>query len=153
MLHGIDPRVTPRLMDVLMRMGHGDELAVVDANFPAHALAARTTATSPVELPGLDAPQAIALILQLMPLDAFSETCFLRMEMDDGPDASGPVHEQALAAALPHIPQGSQAGSIARQDFYSRARRAFAIVRVSEERPYGCFLLRKGVILKDSRKA
>ncbi len=149
MLHGIDPRVTPRLMDVLMRMGHGDELAVVDANFPAHSLAARTAAATPVELPGLDAPQAIALILELMPLDAFSDTCFLRMEMDDAPDALGPVHQQALAAARPHIPQGSQASSIARRDFYPRAARAFAIVRVSEERPYGCFLLRMGVILKD----
>ena len=42
MLIGIDPRMTPPLMDALMRMGHGDEIAVVDANFPADSIAATT---------------------------------------------------------------------------------------------------------------
>ncbi len=30
--------------------------------------------------------------------------------------------------------------------FYAAARRAFAIVRTSDSGPYGCFILRKGVI-------
>jgi len=30
--------------------------------------------------------------------------------------------------------------------FYDQARSAFAVVQVGDPRPYGCFLLRKGVI-------
>ena len=52
MLKGIDPRVTPDLMDVLMRMGHGDELLVVDSNYPAFSMPTRTGRV--VDLAGLD---------------------------------------------------------------------------------------------------
>ena len=37
-------------------------------------------------------------------------------------------------------------GSIERFAFYEAARQAFAVVATSESRPYGCFLLKKGVI-------
>jgi L-fucose mutarotase len=30
--------------------------------------------------------------------------------------------------------------------FYEAAKKAFAVVQVGDPRPYGCFLLRKGVI-------
>jgi len=30
--------------------------------------------------------------------------------------------------------------------FYGAARRAFAVVRTSDPGPYGCFILRKGVV-------
>ena len=38
---------------------------------------------------------------------------------------------------------------IERFAFYDAARRAFAVVQVGDPRPYGCFLLRKGVIAGD----
>jgi L-fucose mutarotase len=38
-------------------------------------------------------------------------------------------------------------GSLSRHDFYRRAREAFGVIATSEARPYGCFLLAKGVIL------
>ena len=62
MLKGIDPRMPADLLDVLMRMGHGDEIAVVDCNFPAHSSAAGTVSGRVVELPGFSAPEAIGLI-------------------------------------------------------------------------------------------
>jgi L-fucose mutarotase len=37
-------------------------------------------------------------------------------------------------------------GSIERQEFYKRSKTAFAVVQTGEARPFGCFLLRKGVI-------
>ena len=36
--------------------------------------------------------------------------------------------------------------ALERFDFYAAARRAFAVVRTSDPGPYGCFILRKGVI-------
>ncbi|WP_275427462.1 RbsD/FucU domain-containing protein, partial [Klebsiella aerogenes] len=35
---------------------------------------------------------------------------------------------------------------IERFDFYTAAEQAFAVVQVGDARPYGCFLIRKGVI-------
>jgi len=149
MLFGIDPRVTPDLMDCLMRMGHGDELAVVDANFPATSTAAETLWQDVIHLPATTAPEAIGLITALMPLDAFCDTCALRMEIDAAPDTLGPVHNEALTLISAVMPKGAAIGSIERQAFYERAKRAFAVVATTESRAFGCFILRKGVILDD----
>ena len=37
-------------------------------------------------------------------------------------------------------------GSIERHAFYAAARQCYAVVQTTEARPYGCFLLKKGVI-------
>ena len=42
MLKGIDPRLSPELLYLLARMGHGDDLAIVDSNHPAETVAAST---------------------------------------------------------------------------------------------------------------
>ena len=63
-LIGIHPLLTPDLLHALASMGHGDEIAVVDANFPSVSVGRRVIA-----LPGADAPQALAAILTVFPLD------------------------------------------------------------------------------------
>ena len=147
MLIGIDPRMTPALMDVLMRMGHGDEIVLADANFPADSVAATTRIGTPVHLPGFNAPEAVELITKYMPLDGFSDACAWRMEIDDAPRTLGEVHRQTLEVVTRRMPEGAGTGSIARHDFYPRARSAFAVVATAETRPYGCFILKKGVVL------
>lgn len=144
MLKGIDPRVTPDLMDVLMRMGHGDELVVVDSNYPAFSL--ETVTGQVVEMPGLSVVDTLAVILGLMPLDGFTDYGALWMERDGAGDAPDPVHQAALAVIRPALPEGGAVRSIERQAFYQQARGAFAVVRCTENRPFGCFILRMGVV-------
>jgi len=81
MLKGINANVTPDLMNCLMRMGHGDELVIADANFPAQATATDTSLAEVIYLPGFSAPKAIELITDLLPLDEYSDACALRMEL------------------------------------------------------------------------
>ena len=50
MLKHIDPLLNPDLLQVLRQMGHGDEIAIVDANFPAYSQGPRV-----VRLDGVDA--------------------------------------------------------------------------------------------------
>jgi L-fucose mutarotase len=57
-----------------------------------------------------------------------------------------PVREDGLAVIRDNLPEGGGSGSIERQEFYARAARAFAVVRCTEQRAYGCFILRKGFI-------
>ena len=146
MLIGIDRNMTPPLMDALMRMGHGDEIVVADANFPADSIAAGTRIGAPIHLAGLDAPAAVDLITKYMPLDGFTEACAWRMEIDDAPDELGEVHEMTFERITERMPEGAGLAAIPRPDFYPRAARAFAVVATAEARPYGCFILRKGVV-------
>lgn len=146
MLIGIDPRVSPELLHCLALMGHGDEIVIADRNFKAASTAAGCTVKQVIRYPGLDAVKVVDIISGLMPLDAFVDYAALRMEIDSAPDEENEVHKGVWNVLTPRLPDGAALGSIERLDFYDRSARAFAVVHTSETRPYGCFILRKGVI-------
>ena len=58
MLKSVDPLLSPELLFVLASMGHGDDVVLADANFPAAATAKLTAYGSVVWLPGVDLPTA-----------------------------------------------------------------------------------------------
>lgn len=146
MLKGIDPRVPPALLDCLMRMGHGDEIVIADANFPSESIAASTLWGEAIQMTGFDATVVATLISGLMPLDAFSEAAAYRMEIDGAPTELGKVHQDVFAVLDAAKPEKAVLMSLERQDFYVRASEAFAVVRSTEAQPFGCFILCKGVI-------
>jgi L-fucose mutarotase len=146
MLWGIDPILDADLLYALRRMGHGDEIAVVDANFPAASVAMSTVIGEPILIAGVSAARAVEAILSVMPLDTFVPDPACRMEVVGDPNAIPPVQrevQQALdRAAGKHVPlQG-----VERFAFYERAKSAFAIVPTGERRFYGCFIFKKGVV-------
>ena len=71
MLKTIDPLLTPELLFVLAAMGHGDEIAIVDANFPADSVAGSTCYGRVVSLPGASMPEVVDAILSVLPLDDY----------------------------------------------------------------------------------
>lgn len=146
MLKGIDPNLSPELVYTLLQMGHGDEIAIVDSNFPAYATAYATQTGNIIDVPGLDAPALMTSLIAHFPLDSFTKSCAWRMEIDNAPDEMGAVHNEVFAVLGQARPQKSTLSSLERQVFYQRARQCFAVVRTGEKRPYGCFILRKGVI-------
>lgn len=146
MLHGIDIRTTPELLFCLARMGHGDEIVVVDSNYPAVSTAATCTHSQVIRYPGQDAASVVDVITKLMPLDPFIDYAALRMQVDDAPDDVAAVHQDVWDVITPRLPEGAALSSIARLDFYRHAAKAFAVVQCDEARPFGCFILRKGVI-------
>ncbi len=146
MLKGIDPRLPPDLLDCLMRMGHGDEIVIADANFPSESTAAGTLWGTAIQMTGFDAREVAGLICALMPLDGFAGAAAYRMEIDGAPEELGEVHKEVFAVLAAAKPEAARLASIERQEFYARAAGAFAIVRSTESRPFGCFILRKGVI-------
>lgn len=146
MLRNISPLLTPDALHALASMGHGDDLAIVDANFPAAAVAARGAGRL-VRVPGADAPAVLAAVLALLPLDDFVPDAAWTMEVvGDASRVPPPVAQfQAALAAAGERP----AATLERFAFYERARSAFAIVQTGELRKYGNILLRKGVIATD----
>ena len=141
MLKGLHPLLVPDLLHALASMGHGDEIAVVDANFPAASVGRRV-----IELPGASAPEALAAILGVLPLDTTIAPAALTMQVVGD---AGAVPEPVADFAAVFTEQGlgdAEIGNLERYAFYDRARDAFAVVRTGEGRPYGNILLVKGVV-------
>jgi len=146
MLIGIDARMPPQLLSCLAHMGHGDEIVVADSNYPAETTACHCVEKSVIQLSGLSAPDAIGLICSVMPLDYFTDYAVLRMEIDNKPDEMTEAHLAAWDILDKVKPVEANLASIERQSFYQQARKAFAVVQSTEVRPFGCFILRKGVV-------
>lgn len=151
MLKGLDRALTAELLFVMMSMGHGDDILVCDVNHPAASIAKETTYGSLVDMAGCDIPRAIEAILSLMPLDTFVPNPVMRMEVVGDPSRIMPIHE-SVQATLDRL-EGRIVGvePLERFAFYAAARKCFAVVRTADPGPYGCFILRKGVI--DARGA
>jgi len=146
MLNRVPDFIGADLLWVLGAMGHGDTLVLADRNFPAYAIAARTVSGRLVQLPGRDASAAVRGILELLPLDSFVDAPLSWMDPVDAPGTVLPVHAEVLAAC--RYAEGREIGyaPIERHAFYAAAAGGFAVVQTSESRPYGCFLLKKGVV-------
>jgi L-fucose mutarotase len=141
MLKDIDPLLSPDLLAILRAMGHGDEIAIVDANFPATSTARRL-----VRLDGASATAALNAVLSLMPLDGFVPEAAWRMQVVDAPDAEQPIFAEFRKILAAHEGPKMRLASLERFTFYERAKAAYAIVATGETRLYGNILLKKGII-------
>ena len=65
MLKNLDPLLNADILHALRAMGHGDELVVCDANFPADSIARATALGKLLRIDGANAPRAIRAILSL----------------------------------------------------------------------------------------
>jgi L-fucose mutarotase len=140
-LKRIDPLLTPDLLHVLAAMGHGDELAVVDRNFPSVSVARRL-----VRLDGVGLTDAVRAVLTLLPLDEFVDAPVAGMAVVGAPDEIPEAQQEVMAVADEAHGAPVAWARLDRHAFYERSRGAFAVLATGEARPYGCVLLTKGVI-------
>ncbi|HHO58288.1 MAG TPA: fucose isomerase [Oceanithermus profundus] len=138
MLKGVSPLLSPELLAVLAEMGHGDEIAIVDGNYPAHS-----SGPPVIRADGLGTPELVEAVLELLPLDTFSDANV--WYMDNG-EAEKPEIWKAFDAVLAGSGEDARVEAIDRFAYYERAREAYAIVATSETRLYACIILKKGVI-------
>jgi L-fucose mutarotase len=146
MLKNISSVISPDLLWLLASMGHGDDLVLVDRNFPALQVAKQTSTGRLIELAGLNIPQATRAILSLMPLDHFVEEPVTRMLVVDDPERVLDMQKEVLAIAREAEGRALKMGALERFAFYEMASKGAAVVRTSEFRPYGCFLFKMSVI-------
>jgi len=124
-----------------MEMGHGDELVLADANFPAVTMARRL-----VRCDGMEMPPLLDAILSLFPLDQFEKTRAFLMDKVPGDKTETPIWETYKNIILRREPDFSGFGFIERFAFYERAKAAFAVVATGESALYANIILKKGVI-------
>ncbi len=133
MLDGINPLLTGTLLLHLDSMGHSDVVVISDAHFPAHSVCERV-----VDLPGASAPEVLAAIRSVVPLDDAPSLDL----MDSGGEVLA-VQEELMAAAGTTLDATRLLG---RQDFYAVAQSAYLVVRTGEMRAFGNAALRKGLV-------
>ena len=141
MLKGISPLLSPELLKVLCEMGHGDEIVLSDAHFPAHTLGVAHV----VRADGLRVAELLRAILPIFELDAYVEHPLITMSPVSGDTLDPAVESSYLEAIHETNPQIEAFGREERFAFYDRARKAYAIVVTGETAKYGNIILKKGV--------
>jgi len=140
MLIGISPLLSPELLSVLARMGHGDEIVLADAHFPGESVNARI-----IRADGLKIADLLDAILPLFALDTYVDSPVFMMDAVPD-DTLDPAVEAAYRAAIDrHWPDTPSVNRVARFAFYEQARNAFAVVMTGETAKYGNLILKKGV--------
>lgn len=141
MLRNIDPLLSPDVLHALRAMGHGDEIAIVDANFPAESAGPRC-----IRADGLSASDMLAAVLSVMPLDNFVPDPAVTMQVVGDPDAV-PEAVADFQRVIDEVADNpARVTALERFAFYERASDAFAILQTGERRLYGNIILKKGVI-------
>ena len=140
MLKGLNPMLGPDLLKVLRAMGHGDEIAIVDGNYPADADAKRL-----VRMDGHSATAILDAILSVMPLDEMVPDSAFRPAAYLDPKRIEPVFEDFEKIIKKWEPE-RHVTTLVGGDFYNRVKGCYSIVASSEARLYGNIILRKGVI-------
>jgi L-fucose mutarotase len=147
MLKGIDPVLGPDLLALLRAMGHGDEIVIADANFPAAANARRL-----IRLDGVTGPRAVRAVASVLPLDEFVPNAAFRMEDSSAPDIVPDVCGE-YARILKAAGYDRAIEPIERHAFYARAREAYGIVATGEPRFWGNLILKKGALPPEQQSA
>jgi L-fucose mutarotase len=141
MLIGIDPVISPELLDTLFRMGHGDEIVLADAFFPGDSVNSRVIRADGIRIPAL-----LDGILALINLDYAVSHPAAMMAAIPG-DSLDPSVETAYWAVIEHRWPGTPSVErVERFAFYERAKKAYAVVMSGETVKYGNIILKKGVI-------
>lgn len=144
MLRGIHPLLSPDLLHALRTMGHGDEIVIADANFPASTLGPKV-----IRADGIGGEPLLDAILSHMPLDDFVPVAAFRMAVVDDPDRL-PEICQSYQQIIHRLSGRFELGVIERFAFYERARRAAYIIASGERAFYANIILKKGVVGPDS---
>lgn len=140
MLIGISPLISPELLTVLHRMGHGDEIVLADAHFPGE-----TYGKYVLRADGLKISDLLDAILPLFVLDSYVDSPLIMMSAVAGDQLDPAVESSYRQAIDKHWPSTPPIQRIDRFDFYSRTKQAFAVLMTGETAKYGNIILKKGV--------
>jgi L-fucose mutarotase len=140
MLKGINPILGPELLKVLRAMGHGDDIAIVDGNYPADTDAKRL-----IRMDGLGVTEIMDAILSVMPLDDMvPEACWRPAAFLD-PNRIEPIFKEFDAIVAKHEPK-HKINVLVGADFYNKVKNSYALIATTESRLYGNIVMKKGVI-------
>jgi L-fucose mutarotase len=140
MLKNIASCISPDLLKVLAEMGHGDEIILADAHFPAHSMNARV-----LRADGVLVTTLLEGILPLFELDLCADPLVM-MAAVEGDKFDPQLEIRYMETIRRFFPAARPPVQIDRFAFYERTQKSFAVVITGETGKYGNILLKKGVI-------
>lgn len=147
MLKHIPSVLSPKLLKILMEMGHGDEIVIADGNFPSAAIAQRL-----VRLDGHGVSEVLEAVMRFFPLDSYTEKPVALMQVVPGDPVVPTIWDEYRRILSRAEPEHSEIEFIERFAFYERAKKAYAVIATGETEIYANILLKKGVVLPDDEK-
>ena len=135
MLIGLSPLLGPELLHTLRAMGHGDEIALVDGNYPAAQDARRL-----IRADGIDLIPMLRAVLSVLPVEAAG-----RASLNNDPVQAGAIHHE-IDAVCSATGQGFAMTPLAGAALYPRVKAAFAIIATSESALFANVILRKAAL-------
>ena len=141
MLIGINPVISPALLNALFCMGHGDEIVLADAFFPGDSCNSRV-----IRADGIRIPSLLDGILALMNLDSYVSHPVAMMSPAPGDTLDMDVEKSYRAVIDKRWPGTPLTERVERFAFYERVKKAYAVVMTGDTVKYGNIILKKGVI-------
>jgi L-fucose mutarotase len=141
MLIGVSPVIGPELISVLHQMGHGDELVLADAFYPAYSFNSRVLRSD-----GVGIPELLNGILRLINLDSYVPSPVFMMAPVPGDELDSDVERKYREPIDRWYPGTPAVERIERFAFYERSRKAFAVVMTGTTVKYGNIIIKKGVV-------
>ncbi len=139
MLKGISPIISPDLLRILDKMGHGDEIVFSDGNFPGESIGRIVLRADPVGVPDL-----LRAVLPLFPLDSYDNNVYLMDKTEQDRDLKVEIWDEYKKIVAEHTDK--EPVFLERFAFYERARKAYAVVVTGESAIYANIILKKGVV-------
>ncbi len=143
-LKGVPMSISPELLEVLARMGHGDHIVIADGNFPGENQGADYV----VRVDGMGVPDLLRDLLKLMPVDTADESAFV-MAVPEG-DPEPPIWSKYRTELEESEGRPVELVEVERFAFYDFTKEnAFAVVMTGETAIYANLILVKGVVAPD----
>lgn len=139
MLKGVPAVIPPDLLAILAEMGHGDELVISDAHFPAYSVNSQV-----VRVDAVSSPEMMKAITKLIELDQYVDKPVMMM----APVPGDSLDPELMAECREILGKDAERiDFIERFAFYDRAKTAYAVVVTGESRIYGNIIVKKGVTM------
>lgn len=140
MLKGIPDIISPSLLKILMEMGHGDQIVIRDANFPAESIGDKV-----IRYDGVGTCDLLEAILLLFPLDTYVEKPFFVLDVVEG-DEYKPVIWEKYKEIISSSGEPSNIEYLERFAFYEQSKKAYSVIATGEKELYANIILQKGVV-------
>ncbi|WP_374952863.1 RbsD/FucU family protein [Alicyclobacillus acidocaldarius] len=136
--------LTSDVVYVLHCMGHGDELAICDANFPAYANGCKVIDTGYSSVPEL-----LGYVLRIFPLDDYSPVnSAVMMKEERDRQLPTPARDRIISLLQEYCDGESRIEELPREAFYERSRKAYAIIRTGDTSLYANVIIKRESLLR-----
>lgn len=144
MIRKIPSLLSSDLVKMIMDMGHGDEIAIVDRNFPAHSICKNV-----INMPSVSVADMLKALIEVFPLDQSTDYNVIMMAVREGKVENSRDKNRYQKIIDKSIDTKKEISELSRFDFYDRAKQSYVIVSTGDNLGFANIIIKKGVLAFD----